>query len=252
MKRLNRLKAASAAALFGSALALTGPASAGVLYSFTTGVNGNANQSGTADFDVTATTLTLTLTNTDIETSIASILDGFVFAMSGAPTGATLMSIIPAGGFEDCITSGGSTTCTNTATDPSTPSTPTNSTWLASLSAGTVSMGAGSVSSLHPYGIGNSTFAVNASLDGLANAQHNPELIGPVEFHFTLAGLTVAPTITSASFKFGTTPDVIVGIPRVPPPPLLTPEPASIALLGIGLLAFGASRRKSKAQSEAH
>ena len=52
--------------------------------------------------------------------------------------------------------------------------------------------------------------------------------------------------MTSATFSFGTTAGINVpGIPQLPGGKI--PEPASIALLGMGLLAFGASRRKRKA-----
>jgi hypothetical protein len=86
-----------------------------------------------------------------------------------------------------------------------------------------------------PYGIVNNN--VTADTDGIKNAQHNPYLLGPVTFAFTLDELNgVVPDVTEATFYFGTEPDTITGTP--------IPEPGTLTLLGGGLLLIlGLSRR---------
>ncbi len=208
---------------------MASPASADVIYNFSTGINGNANQSGTATFDFTsANAFTVKLTNTDIMTSIASILDGFTFSESGTLTGITLAGVSAA--F--------SVLCTSTGCTDSSPGTQPTSDWGVTRVSGNVTLTAGSGGALHPYGISNDTIDTNFGLDGLTNAQHNPMLEGPVVFSFTTTGESSIPTVSNVVFQFGTTPDNINGTPTIP-----VSEPASLALLGSGLLGLGLVRR---------
>ena len=214
--------AAFAIAVLAAGAAVT-PASADVIYSFTTGGNGNANQSGTAVFDFTsANTFTLTLTNTDTMTSIASILDGFLFKESGSVTSISLTGLSAAA----------SVTCTKTGgcVDSSPGAQPTTD-WGLTRSGGAITLTSGTSGALHPYGISNDTIETNYYLDGLTNGQHNPTLEGPVIFSFTTTGETSIPLISNVTFQFGTTPANIRGIP--------VPEPGSLGLLGTGLLGLG-------------
>jgi PEP-CTERM motif len=75
---------------------------------------------------------------------------------------------------------------------------------------------------------------------------HNPYTIGPATFMLYRSGVTSATTVTGATFSFGTGPDTIIGGgPGTPPPgPPPIPEPASILLLGTGLVALGGLSRK--------
>lgn len=74
----------------------------------------------------------------------------------------------------------------------------------------------------------------NGSIDG--NGPHNPFVNGTATF--TLTGIPVGTTISNVSFSFGTTAGDNVG--AVSP----VPEPASMTLFGIGLLALGAKLRR--------
>ena len=67
---------------------------------------------------------------------------------------------------------------------------------------------------------------------GLSGSENNPLLVGPVTFEFTATGHTSIPMINGVSFDFGTRPSVI-------------PEPAPLALLGVGLVAGWIARRRA-------
>lgn len=104
-----------------------------------------------------------------------------------------------------------------------------------------------------------------ASLDGInfgiVSATHGPLngglsstplVLDTTTFKLTgvandLAGLDASQLINTVRFQYGTSfaEKTLVGVPQLPSGKI--PKPASIALLGIGLLAFGASRRNRKA-----
>jgi len=85
-------------------------------------------------------------------------------------------------------------------------------------------------------GTGSGTYAnANGSIAG--NNPHNPFLVGPVTFTVVVPGVTVNSTFSNVTIQFGTT---------ATPPEIVqqTPEPASMLLLGTGLMGVAAGFRR--------
>jgi hypothetical protein len=192
------------------------------------------NGKATINF-LSASQMTITLENTagvGQLGGISSVLDGFSFTFSTAPTTIKLTNAMTIAGtpqIYDC-TAG---TCVTYAGSASSPYG-----WGVTGSLTTPLLSAGS-GSFKPYGIvNNNTISTSHGKGGIKNEQHNPYLNGPVTFTLDLTGMTAIPNITAASFYFGTEPDVVTGSHA--------PIPAAFWLLGTGLVGLVGIRRRSK------
>lgn len=212
-------------------LLVLAPMAGATTFTFTTsGTTSGGSVSGTASFDFTGTQLVLTLDNTTANvTHIAQILDAFSwsgFSLSGVP-------VVAASGVVDCHGASGSSCPAGSGSSPYD--------WTL---VGTGYLGANG-SAKHPYGIVDTYTAPGGNGD-LSNGQHNPMLIGPVTFTFDYAG-TVPTAISDVTFYWGTSNEsteggCAVGANCTP----TVPEPATMLLLGTGLLGAGFFRRRQK------
>jgi hypothetical protein len=229
-------------AALGMALAAAGASATILSYTFTAnGVTDSVSQAGTAVFTFDTQnlgTFTVQLTdNVDPTSKIPSELDGFEFSFSGGPSVLSLTSVVA----QSVINCNGSSGSSCPAGDGSSPYG-----WGVTLSGDDATLGAGFKNggfSYHPYGIVNANYVAPGGNGGLSNAQHNPLLIGPVTFTFTVTGLQTIPEISNVTFLFGTVPDAQDGTctsgancPQHDPPTL--PEPRMLALLGLALMSM--------------
>jgi hypothetical protein len=231
--------------LIGMALALgSAAASANVVYTFSAaGFTENVAMQGTARFDFSndARTLTLTLTdNVDPTQYVLSEISGLRFSFSQAPTAMTLTGV-SAPQVIDCSNLAGSS-C------PSVQGSPDLYGWGTTASDGVMTLGAGfsdGTFGYQPYDIVNRNYIAPGGSGGLSDPANNPLLVGPVTFTFALEGLSYVPEVTSTTFLFGDPAEV--------PGPRAVPEPESLALFGIGLLAavFATSRNRRRVRNAA-
>jgi hypothetical protein len=180
---------------------------------------------------------TVTITLTDLlanPTDVAQLISDFDFVLSNGATTGTLAS---SSATFITVNSGGTTTLGSTGS--------TGWGLNNNVSGGLQLDALGFIGPagliIGPPGPGGLYTSANASIAG--NGPHNPFINQSATFNLNVTGVTAATTITSATFSFGTTPGI--NVPGVPPS---VPEPATVSLLGFGLLALGyvANRKRTE------
>lgn len=220
----------------------------------------NSPISATAEFTWTGNTLDLRLSNTtDSIDKIIQELTGITFVLSDNPQ---LLSVSgSSAGSMNCTGVAAGAPCSFDATpvDPfgAPPDVDGNGAapdgWglLPNYALFTFAAGVGS---FKPYGIVNDSIVGTGSNGGTSNPQHNPMLLGPVDFQFVFASLTEPPMISGVQFYWGTGGDHRTGVlcatgdcpTALEDDPPTVPEPRTLALLGVSLLAMVVGMRRAR------
>lgn len=199
----------------------------------------NANVNAQAAFTFGNGTLTITLTNMLATTAVgnsAQAISDLMFTLTNAA--GTVGTTTASGQLGNVSTSG---VVTYVAGSPTR--------WLGAGGQGEFTVNGANVT-LEAIGGGQPTQMI---LPNIANggtytganqgvSNFSPYVIGPATFTLALSGVTANTRVSAAQFSFGTGPDSFVQ--GTLSNTATVPEPATIALVGIGLFGVGVMRRR--------
>jgi len=182
-------------------------------------------------------TITITLNNNLTNAQVTSVIQnisGVYFQASGYNGGA--VSLFQSNSTQSTSINGSGTATLGGAVNPTG--------WAAGHSGSTITIcvvcafGVGPTAGPEQTIIGGTGSGAYANANGsiAGNDPHNPFLAGTVTFTLIVPGVTVNSTFSNVVIQFGTT--------ATPPETQEVPEPASMLLLGSGLIGAAASFRK--------